>query len=437
MPERKIKAGCCSNVIEVPLFTELYGYGPFLGRRNRGTLDPLFCRCASFFDGKNRVVIISNDLVTMDPERTREIRCEVSGKSDVSSRNIMICGSHTHSGPTISKGIGWGELDPKFVASWVKTVVKTAVAAVKNETSVTMRCGKALLSEKIGYNRVWKEGPTDPEIRWAGFYTASNDLKLLMHNHAMHGVVFGPGMLYVSADWPGAVNQTIINRKITGNVLFLQGTAGDINSKEPCCLPMEEGKKALAGITEVYIRSLEAGLDGGLQMSPVPVKTASKKMELPSEDVTPEYLRENAPKVRKISEVSAYQADRMEEMAVYMEAGGSVKIDTDLQVLRIGDLFIYAVGGEPFYEIGREILDKSPGKAAMVVSNANDNCRYIPTPKTFFENPDIIPGKSGVNYGYYETQFSGFGRYRAKYRADVGPVLIENYLKLAKSISDD
>lgn len=429
MPDRKINVGCCSNVIDVPLFTELYGYGPFIGRRNKGILDPLFCRCASFSDDRTRLIIISNDLVTMDPERAWEIRNEVSVKTNTLPQNIMVCGSHTHSGPTVSKGIGWGELDPIFVANWVKTAIKTAVAAVRDETASVMRCGVSVLSKKVGYNRVWAEGPTDPEIRWAGFYTSADDLKLLIHNHGMHGVVFGSGMFYVSADWPGAANQAIIIRQIAANVIFLQGAAGDINT-EKHVLPLEEGKKALVEITEIYLNSLQSGLAKGKTMSAIPLKAELKKVEFPSEDVTPEYLRKNAAKLR---ESAAYQADRMEEMAIYMEAGGNVKINTDLQVLRIGDLLVYAVGGEPFYEIGREILNKSPGKAAMVASIANDNLRYIPTPKAFAEFPDILAEKKG--YGYYETQFAGFGRYRAKYRADIGPFLIKNYLDIAENIS--
>ena len=124
------KVGCCASIIDVPLFTELYGYGPFLGRRNRGVLDRLYCRCASFYDNNARVIIISNDLVTMDRECAWEVREKISRKTGTPPHNIMVCGSHTHSGPTISKGIGWGELDPAFVANWVKTAVRTAVAAV-------------------------------------------------------------------------------------------------------------------------------------------------------------------------------------------------------------------------------------------------------------------------------------------------------------------
>ena len=36
-----IAVGVAENALKVPLFAELYGYGPFKGRRNIGTRDPL------------------------------------------------------------------------------------------------------------------------------------------------------------------------------------------------------------------------------------------------------------------------------------------------------------------------------------------------------------------------------------------------------------
>ena len=37
-----IRFGAAENIVEVPLFAELGGYGPFHGRRNIGVRDPLY-----------------------------------------------------------------------------------------------------------------------------------------------------------------------------------------------------------------------------------------------------------------------------------------------------------------------------------------------------------------------------------------------------------
>lgn len=419
--------GCASGIIYAPLFAELYGYGPFLGRRNRGVRDPLYCRAASFFDGRERVIVIGNDLVTMDPEGAREIKTRISEKTGVPSKNIMVCGSHTHSGPTVSFSIGWGEVCPEFAAGWKNTAVTMAIGAVADETPVTLSAASAPLKETLAYNRVVQDGPTDPDIRLAAFFSPNGEIKLLIHNHGMHGVVFGKTMKKVSADWPGAVNAAIIDRGLARNVLFLQGASGDINPLSPC-LGEEEGEKRLASVTDVYVATLAAGLKRMAPIAAAPVRAITRKSEMPVEDVTPEYLREMAPKLR---ERNAYQADRMEEMALQMENGGDIGISTDLQTLRVGDLYLYAIGGEPFYELGRTLIARSPGAAAMVASIANDNLKYIPTPEVFAKHPDIL----SFGPGYYECRFAGFVRYRGKYVSDIAPFLVDKYLRMANEMA--
>ncbi|MBT7163875.1 MAG: hypothetical protein HN904_13930, partial [Victivallales bacterium] len=78
-----MRVGCAERVIETPLFVELYGYGPFLGRRNRGVRDPLRCRAASFDDDDQRVLILANDLVTMSRSGAWEIRQGIAGKANI------------------------------------------------------------------------------------------------------------------------------------------------------------------------------------------------------------------------------------------------------------------------------------------------------------------------------------------------------------------
>lgn len=436
----EIKVGCAESVIDAPLFAELYGYGPFIARRNRGVRDPLYCRCASFCDGRTRVLIISNDLVTMDPDRAWDVRGKVAASGKIPAENIMLCGSHTHAGPTISQGIGWGEVDPVFVSNWQDTACRTALAAMADETPVAMVCGAAALTGNLGYNRVWPDGPTDPEIRWAVFRAADGAVKLLLHNYAMHGVVFGRSMKHVSADWPGAVNSALIDRQFAQHVVFLQGAAGDINSGPPCCLPLAEGEKELARIADVYLESLKAGMSAGVQFAAAPVRALLKKMKLPSVPASPSELRETAAKLRTLGLPDAdnrvdYQANRLEEMALMAEHGADLSVTTDLQVFRIGELLIYAVGGEPFSEIGREILEHSPGRQAMLASIANDNLRYIPPPRVFRAHPDVFTRKRDL--GYYEVHFAGLGRCRAKYRPEIGPFLVEHYLKMGVALYED
>ncbi len=420
----EVRCGFAAEVIPTPLFLELYGYGPFLGRRNRGVRDPLYCRAASVSDGASRVILIVSDLVTMDPGAAQRVRQAVRAATGAAPENILVSATHTHSGPTVSPGIGWGEFAPAFQAEWVAVATRTGIAAARDEAPVTARAGRAPLSRPLGVNRVVAGGPTDPEIRWLRFDAADGRAKLLIHNHAMHAVVFGPRMLRVSADWPGEVNRLIVERRLARHALFLQGTAGNINTAPACCAEAE-GEPELRRIGASYADDLERGLAQGFAVEAAPAAGHLRPTPLPCEPVTPDFLRDAAARMRAIGG-RAYVIDRLEEMALYMEHGGDVSITAPLQVLRLGEVYLYAFPGEPFVELGRAVMDRSPGRLALSTGLANDNGRYFPTPETFAANPELVTATPGR--GYYETQFAGFGRYRARYRADIGPFLVERLL---------
>src|SRR5262249_34263214 len=52
---------------------------------------------------------------------------------------------------------------------------------------------------------------------------------------------------------------------------------------------------------------------------------------------------------------------------------------TPVQALRIGDLGVCALPGEPFCQTGLDIKAKSPLKPTMMVGMANDYAGYLPT----------------------------------------------------------
>ncbi|NLE68476.1 MAG: hypothetical protein GX608_13745 [Lentisphaerae bacterium] len=424
-----MRVGAASGVIEVPLFTELYGYGPFLGRRNRGVHDPLRCRAGSFFDGKRRVIVISNDLVTMSRSAARAVRAGIYSQTGTDPAGIMVCGSHTHSGPTISRGIGWGELNVEFREYWIRQAVARGIEAINDEEDVTMAGGISPLLEKLGTNRVKENGPTDPDIRWVKFKRGDGGVKLLVHNHGMHGVVFGTVPL-VSADWIGAANTLAVERRLAENVIFLQGAEGNVNT-EPCCLNLEKGLPHLKRISQSYIASLQAGFAAEKAMPRESVAFVCRDFRLPAKPADPASLRRNAAALRAAQDgKNSYLADRFEEMALYMEAGNSIDVHADLQVLRIGDLFVYAMPGEPFVEIGMELMRKSPG-FPMVAGIANGNCRYFPTRETFERFPSITSPRS---YGFYEIH-QGCGRFMPEYDDDIAAFMIGRMLELAAEVA--
>ena len=114
------QVGSAEEILNVPLFAELYGYGPFHGRRNIGVHDLLYCR-AFFFrdDNGGRAMIIYSDLCITPDSYAHEMREKISQTTGISPDCIAFVATHTHSGPCLGNGgIGWGEPDQTFQENW-------------------------------------------------------------------------------------------------------------------------------------------------------------------------------------------------------------------------------------------------------------------------------------------------------------------------------
>jgi hypothetical protein len=425
---KNMKLGCARSEIKVPLFAEMLGYGRFLGRRNRGSNDPLHCTASSFFDGTKRTIIISNDLCLINTEYARIIRKETAKRLNIDEKAVMVAATHTHSAPAADKTVGWGEIHPECLKEWIELAIETAEKATNDETKVKAFAGICPLKEKLGYNRVKENGPTDTEIRWMKFVKEDGKSKLIIHNHGMHAVVFGPKMLKTSADWPGAANQNILEKGLAENAIFLQGACGDINT-EPTARSFEEGEEHRLKIGKSYAESLAEGLDKGEKINLDSLDFSMETEEYPTVEMSPRFLRESAPFFR---EKDSYLADRLEELAIFFENGGSGKVEGDQQVIRLGDAYIYATPGEVFYGIGQDVLNGSPGKFAMFSEVTNGSCGYMPTPETFDNNPEFLTEKRG--YGYYETHFVGLLLFHFNFTKEIGPFLTDKLLKQASKV---
>lgn len=420
----KTKVGIAEIELRVPLFAELYGYGPFAGRRNWGTRDPLFCRALSFNDGIQRNLIIVSDACVTDDEDARELRRSIASELEINPSGIMIAGTHTHSGPAMSLGIGWGEMHEGYLKHWRETVREAARQAIASEEEVSAIGGNAPLTTKLGINRVNSEWPTDPSIRWIKFVRPDGSVKTLLHNHGMHGVVFGRTR-YASADWMGDVNRRIKERGLAETPFFLYGACGDINTGT-----VGGGEAELERIGSAYINDLIQGMEGeGTPLQLAPVLSALEKTELPTVQSNSKTMRETA---EKIKEKHPYLSDRLIEMSILAEGEKTFPVMPDLQRLQMGDIGIYAFPGEPFYALGKRIMDEAPDKFPMAAAVANGNCRYFPTPETFDMFPEGIFSKNSEGkYGFYEI-FQGAGRFMPQYQRNIADFIVDSLLNLEK-----
>ncbi|MDD3695442.1 MAG: hypothetical protein PHG44_05685 [Lentisphaeria bacterium] len=436
MSEKTVKAGSAEVVLEVPLFAELAGYGPFFGRRNLGCRDALYCRVFSLSDGARRNLLIVSDVLSTDAAECRFMRKQLAATFNLCEEGILFMGTHTHSAPLIgSSSIGYGEVCPEFVAGWRKSVFAAVKTALADEETLHAFAGRAKLRKKLGQNRADPQnGHCDPEIRWVKLQRKDGSVKALLHNHAMHGVVFGRQQRLASADWMGDANRKIKERKLAEIPFFLYGCAGDINVIWTHPKP-EERELNLEWISQSYVDDLQLSLaEGGQELNLAPLAAAMQSCELPTEPVSAAQLRGDAARLlAKLPSPHAallqYMHDRMLEMAVLKDQGHKFACRQDLQYLGMGDLALFAIPGEPFIALGEKIMQEAKSRFPLALSCANGAAGYFPSPEMFARYPEQLCCDDYGAFGFYEVWF-GPSKHRAKLKANIVEFITQSLLAL-------
>ena len=388
--EGALKGGTAKVDITPPIGAWLSGYGS-RKKPSEGILDPLYAKALVLDDGQEKIAIVSADLLWVPLEMTNEIRRQVQEKIGIPQENIMICGTHTHFAPKIDRiDKNWpdaavAEIDESYVQVLKKKIFDSIMLADKSIKEVKLGVSKGEMTE-IVYNRRTKKpdgtvamtfnlppaspdltfGPIDPELCVLRVDDSDGELVAAVVNYACHPVSGDPNrekFYYISADYPGYTAQ-IIEQAEGGNCIFLLGTAGDMN---PIRLnrthPRTQIGKALGGAVLRHIQFTQPCSD-------VKISALKRQVSLP--------IKKNLP------------PDRLLSIGKDKETQ-----NTEIQVLRIGDIYILGLPGEVLVEIGLEIKAKAGIENLFVVSLANDAVGYV-CPRAAYKEGGYEPD-SGTN----------------------------------------
>lgn len=431
----ELKVGVAEKVLDIPLFAELYGYGPYCERRQMKINDPLYVRAVSFFDGKRRALIIYTDTCSTDDGYAREMRAKLATKFALDPDGIAFVATHTHSAPALSSGnvMSSGIAVPEYQETWKRAVMETAGEALAHEEVIAeVRAGRAPLKTPIARNRVDREkNITDPVVRWVKFAKADGSVKLLIHNYGCHGICCNGKMFkVVSADWMGCANKLIKERKLAEMPLFLLGAAGDINPIKTCLDTGNEfGNEETAA---PYIESLAADLERGEKIDASEISFTLNNVEIPTVRQTPEELRADAKSLRDTdarlgTHYWERNANRLDEMAFLAENGRDLGYRADFQFIKIGDFGIFFIPGEPYTCIAQEIFRRAKVKYPLLATVSNGNGAYFFSEEIARRYPDA-KSKDDRVFGFYDI-YLYMHRHHFKYVDSIADFIVEQSLK--------
>ena len=257
LPARKAgtRAAWTSEDISCAVGDLIAGYGT--NDVSVGQLDALTLGALAVDDGTNRVLLMSFDLLGLDPVFIRRIRSDAAKALSVPEANVLLSCTHTHGGPS-TRTFGLLKDDAVVDEKYLAALFRKVAAAVRRLADEA-----AWREVRIGFHSVMVD-----ENRNRRFTTADNHASFIPHRRALHRLCDGiadkelgtlalldpqtldplyvvgnyaahplashaPGRggLRITADFPGFYRR-YLKEELGAEGMFVQGAAGDIVPKD-------------------------------------------------------------------------------------------------------------------------------------------------------------------------------------------------------------
>ena len=429
-PEPKsLLAGAAELDITPPVGYRMAGY--FNERFSTGVHDPLHTRAIVLQQGRERVALVFSDLVGVTLDLTSKARVLASKQTGIPVANIVICGTHSHTGPLYEgalrnyfheTALEKNGADPHeavdypqfLVEQWVRVIAAAQAAlrpaqlsaGIARQEGLSFNRRFFMKDGKVRFNPGRQNpdidrpaGPIDPDVgivlaRTAGASQPFAGITVF----AVHSDTVG-GTLY-SADYEYFLQQTL-RRSFGPDFIsaFGIGTCGDlnhINVHEPETM---KGFERAEHIGTTLGQTVLAAAPSLPEIAKPELEAATTTLQVPLQPVTPEQVADARATVRRIGGTNVAFLDMVAAVRVLDLATHGPVWPMEVQVFRLdADTAIVCLPCEIFVELGLAIKQASPFKKTLVMEICNDRPSYVPTLKAFEEgsyevtNARVKPG---------------------------------------------
>lgn len=428
------RAGAAKRVITPNEPMWMAGYGGRTGPSS-GKLSELHAKALLLEDAeKNRGLILSLDLVGIDRELSQRISTEIADKTDVPVENIVICTSHTHSGPVVGKNLGplhYYQLSPPYqrqIDAYAEELLANCVEVASAASGALVDCqvfwgtGQADFATNRRSNAEARvrtlraagslAGPVDHDVPVLAVRNAEDKLIAVLFGYACHATVLSGNQW--SADYPGYAQTILEERHPDCVALFFAGCGADQN-------PLPRRTVELA---EHYGSRLATAVDSILLTTEM--KTALPRLECRYGEVALPLgpLPTTDELAKQENSTNKFEAARARLLLGQIEKGKplSSTYPYPVSVWRIGDeLKWVALGGEVVvdYSLRTKFDLRGP---VFVAGYSHDVMAYIPSRRVLAEG-GYEGGGAMVYYGLPSA-----------WAPEVEEVLMGQVVKLAKEL---
>lgn len=388
--------GVGRTVITPKIGAALCGYRPDLFSESLN--DDLTVTAFYFQTDSTVALMITATVCEIQTELCDELRAELASTYHVPLGQIVLCCTHTHSGPNLMGVVGWGDIDREYLETVFRPRLHEAVSTAI-ENSQPVRMGVGVGESLVGINRreirpngdVWLGqnpwGPFDPKMTILSFIGTDNQCVANIIHYGAHGTGAGQNK-EISRDWSGVMTDRL-EAESGAITAFFNGPEGDVGPRltnektigtkgkvdENLQMALELGGVAAQDALRIYrtIRAYSVPtlktlcVDTTVPLSPrIPLEEARAGYEEYKEH-TVNWQAAKKEHYRQI--VASYENGEADEPYFHFPQ----------TLVRIGEIIFASYPYELFSEIGLRIAREIKDARVLSLSNANGGEGYFVT----------------------------------------------------------
>lgn len=381
----------------------------------------LYARAVVFQQGDTRFLLLSMDLLAVTTEWSDAIRDFAARELGFDRDAVAVHVVQNHSSPSMGHIMLSDRLDAARKRPWIRGSdidygplvmerIKPMIrAATKNVQPVRSTFGSSLES-RVSFNRrivmrdgsaemgfgnpprpqdaLCREGPSDPEVGVAFFTPPGQEAIAVLLHHTSHPVHWNPQDA-IHGDWPGAWAEEVRRRIFPAAVpLVLNGCCGNVIHYDTMNLEREDTPQSMGRLLTDAAQRAHGNacfnednpalayetIRFGIPFRRFPKKTFKAAHRLIDKNPEPIWKDENHTRFDWSWHFAASLLDVEHMLATQAE------FEYEIQAVRLGNLALLALPGEPFVEAQLEIKQRSPAKRTFIAHMSNRYVGYIPTP---------------------------------------------------------
>ena len=363
----------------------------------QGAVQPLHAKAIVLEDLlRRRAAIVTLDLLGLTAPVVDRISSAVRSRYGLERKDLVLCSSHTHSGPVVNDqlAVAYDLTSAQWDAVRASTrhIEERIVAVVGQALDARQpaRLRSAQGTAGFGANRraaFGPNGPVDPAVPVLSVERPDKTLVGIVFGYACHNTTLPAGFVRYHGDYAGVAQAELERRHPGATALFVAGCGADANPSPRGTLDLAEqhGRSLALAVDHALSRAVEVRGELRTAFSTVTLAYAPApgavewKRRLESENV---YVRRHAALMLQ---------------TITLEGHTRATEEAPLHVLRIGNLSFVAISGEVVADYALAVK-RAHGESTWVAGCTDAVFGYLPSLRVLREG-GYEGGEAMLYYG--------------------------------------